>query len=88
MTDDEFNTYFYYNPFGYDYDILNKPSTNQETSKFMKKLSNKGYSAVVDMADTSIGYSDAPVVILNAENSLELKSNNLKWSSRYDGWVD
>ena len=74
MTDKEFQTYMYYNPFGHDRDILNKPITNLDTKKFLDELSKKGYDAVVDMLDYSIGYSDAPMIVLKSEDVLKEKS--------------
>ena len=74
MTDKEFHSYMYYNPFGHDRDILNKPITNPDTKKFLDKLSKKGYDAVVDMLDYSIGYSDAPMIVLKSEDVLKEKS--------------
>lgn len=73
MTDDELSSYLYYNPFGHDMDILNKPMTNVDTDKYMKELIKKGYDAVVDMEDLSVGYADTPLVILETENSLKRK---------------
>lgn len=74
MTDKEFHSYMYYNPFGHNRDILNKPITNPDTKKFLDKLSKKGYDAVVDMLDYSIGYSDAPMIVLKSEDVLKEKS--------------
>lgn len=74
MTDKEFHSYMYYNPFGHDRDILNKPITNPDTKKFLDELSKKGYDAVVDMLDYSIGYSDAPMIVLKSEDILKEKS--------------
>ena len=71
MTDKEFSSYMYYNPFGHDIDILNKPITNPDTKKFIDELSKKGYDAVVDMLDHSIGYSDMPIIILKSEDVLK-----------------
>lgn len=75
MTDDEFGKYWYYNPFGHDTDILNKPITNKDTAKYVNELSRKGYDAVIDMLDLRIGYSDGPAVVLKSEESLERKSH-------------
>lgn len=75
MTDKEFGKYLYSNPFSHDLDIMNKPLSNKDTSEFIKKMSDKGYDAVVDMVDTTIGYADAPVVVLESNNSLKRKSH-------------
>ena len=74
MTDSEFKKYIYYNPFSHDLDIMNKPISSVDTSTFIERLKDKGYDAVVDMVDTTIGYADAPVVILDSEKSLKRKS--------------
>ena len=76
MTDEEFSTYMYYNPYGHDKDILNKPITNKETKNYIDKLAKKGYDAAVDMLDRSIAYSDGPMIILNSKDVLERKSHS------------
>lgn len=75
MTDSEFRKYMYYNPFSHDLDIMNRPLSSVDTSAFVQKLRDNGYDAVVDMVDSKIGYSDAPVVVLDAENSLKRTSH-------------
>ena len=74
MTDDEFGDYMYYNPFGHNMDILNRPTSDPNTKKFIDALSKKKYDAVVDMADWSIRYADGPFVILKSEDTLKEKS--------------
>lgn len=76
MTDEEFGTYMYYNPYGHDKDILNKPITNKETKNYIDKLAKKGYDAAVDMLDRSIAYADGPMIILNSKDVLERKSHS------------
>lgn len=73
MTGKEISNYLYSNPFGHDLDILNKPVSNPDTKKYMDALIEKGYDAVVDMVDYSLGYSDGPIIILKSEDSLKRK---------------
>lgn len=75
MTDEEFRTYWFYNPFGHDMDILNKPITNKDTAEYINELSKKGYDAVVDMLDMRIGYGEGAAIILKTEESLNRKSH-------------
>ena len=76
MTDDELHSYLYYNPFGHNFDILNRPIADKDTAKYIANLSKKGYDAAVDMLDLRIGYSDGPAVILKSDKSLERKSHH------------
>lgn len=71
MTQDELNSYLYYNPFGHDFDILNKPLENEQVKRYVDALSKKGYDAAVDMLDTRIGYADGPMVVLESEKNLK-----------------
>ena len=71
MTEKELGRYLYYNPYNHNFDILNRPMSDPETKRYMDLLSERGYDAVVDMADTSINYADGPIIMLNAERSMK-----------------
>lgn len=73
MTRDELDSYLYYNPYGHDFDILNKPIGNPDTKQYVDTLAKRGYDAVVDIVDHKIGYADGPMVILKSEESLRRK---------------
>ena len=71
MTNEELNIYTYYNPYWHNFDILKQPISNPDTKRYIEELKKKGYDAVVDMVDASMGYSEAPVVVLDSKRNLK-----------------
>lgn len=50
-------------------DIFN--AKNDFSNGMRKYLINSGYDAVVDMCDTTIGYANAPIIILDSKKSIK-----------------